>query len=94
MFVPENHTPNRGPAHYQIAVKGKINASWSDWFDGMVLVSGRESGGSQVTILPGAIKDQAALRGILIRLWDLNMTLISVQQIDPAADGGIISRTR
>ena len=50
----------------------------------MRLVSQKEANGMQVTILSGEIVDQAALRGLLNRLWDLNLVLRSVQQIDPA----------
>jgi hypothetical protein len=65
-------------------VEGKIDASWSDWLCGMQLASRKEHG-MQVTTLSGILTDQAALRGLLNRLWDLNLVLRSVQQIVPAA---------
>jgi hypothetical protein len=68
---------------YQIIVKGKIDADWSDWLEGMQLVSKKEANGIQVTLLRGELPDQAALRGLLNRLWDLNLVLISVQQVYP-----------
>jgi hypothetical protein len=70
---------------YQITVEGKIDASWSDWLDGMHLVSRKEADDMTVTTLSGVLTDQAALRGLLNRLWDLNLVLRAVQQVDPAA---------
>ena len=69
---------------YQITVEGKIDESWSDWLGGMQLVLRKEANGMQITILTGLLIDQAALRGVLNRLWDLNLVLRSVQQVDPA----------
>ena len=64
-------------AVYQIQVRGKLDKSWSDWFNGLTITL--ESG---ITTLTGPVADQAALRGILSRIWDLNLTLISVTQIE------------
>ena len=69
--------------HYQITVEGKVDQSWSDWLSGMLLVSWQESDGRYMTTLSGLIADQVALRGLLIRLWDLNLVLCSLQQGDP-----------
>jgi hypothetical protein len=62
---------------YQIQVQGRIDAGWSDWFSGMTVTFERG-----VTTLTGPVADQAALRGMLCKLWDLNLTLISAVQID------------
>ena len=78
-----NKTSGSKPAFYQITIEGKIDANWSDWLSGMRLVSQKEANGMQVTILSGEVVDQAALRGLLNRLWDLNLVLRSVQQVDP-----------
>jgi hypothetical protein len=64
-------------AVYQIQVRGKLNESWSDWLSGMTITS--ESG---ITTLTGPVADQAALRGLLSRIWDLNLILISVTRIE------------
>jgi len=77
-----SHTISR---YYQITVEGKIDDSWSEWLGGMRLVSRKEVDGMQVTTLSGVMVDQATLRGLLNRLWDLNFVLRSVQEIDPAA---------
>lgn len=64
-------------AVYQIKVQGNLDDRWSDWFSGLEVVVGDESEDPPVTTLTGLI-DQAALRGILNKIWDLNLTLISV----------------
>ncbi len=70
---------------YQITVQGNVDPSWSDWFDGMEVLSvtGRNAG--YVTTLTGPVGDQAMLRGILNHLWDLNLTLVSVIQVEPSS---------
>lgn len=71
------------PTTYQIRVKGRLDESWSDWFDGMVIGVENGSSGSDVTTITGRIVDQAALHGILNRIRDLNLPLLSVQLIKP-----------
>jgi len=66
---------------YQIKLKGLVDEQWSDWFNGMTIVFESASDGSPVTTLTGAVADQARLRGILSKIWDLNLTLISVAQL-------------
>ncbi len=61
---------------YEIRIKGSLNHSWSDWLDGMDI---RPAGDGE-TILSGWIRDQAALFGILGRLFSLNIPLISVNK--------------
>ncbi len=62
---------------YQIKVQGKLDAKWSDWFNGLTVTLE-----SDITTLTGAVVDQAALRGILDKIWDLNLTLISINRIE------------
>jgi hypothetical protein len=70
----KSHTP----VHYRIKLKGHLDHKWAEWFEGMDISTG---GGE--TILSGQVSDQAALHGLLIRIRDLNLTLLSVEQIDP-----------
>jgi hypothetical protein len=67
---------------YRIKVEGKLNKRWSDWFNGMQIVNVNEFSPNPVTVLQGLISDQSALRGMLIKLWDLNLTLVEVIRID------------
>ena len=61
---------------YQIKVQGQLDERWSGWFNGMAIAFD-----SDATTLTGAVADQSALRGILTKLWDLNLALISVHRI-------------
>ena len=63
---------------YRIRVEGLLDSRWSDWFDGLALIC--ESGGD--TTLSGPVQDQAALFGLLSRLRDLGLTLVSVVRVD------------
>jgi hypothetical protein len=67
------------PEYYEIKIKGHLDAYWSDWFAGLKLtyLEGDE------TLLAGPLPDQAALHGLLERIRDLNLSLISVQKTDP-----------
>jgi hypothetical protein len=67
---------------YRIKVRGRLDARWSDWFDGMAIACEIGSGGLPVTTITGAVADQAALRGMLWKLWDLNLRLISVIPVE------------
>ena len=68
------------PARYRIKVRGRLDERWSDWFNGMTITSERD-----ITTLTGAV-DQAKLRGIVSKIWDLNLTVISVTQIELEKD--------
>jgi hypothetical protein len=65
------------PVTYQIKVPGHIGESWSDWVEEMTITVESEGNGPPVTILTGTL-DQAALQGILRRLYSLGLPLISV----------------
>ena len=67
---------------YQIVVQGNLDPSWSDWFSGMTIAFTVGSDGTLTTTLTGTVADQAALRGILSKLWDLNLALLSVGQVE------------
>ena len=75
------HQPLK-PKVYQIKMQGKLDESWSAWFDGLTITFESGSDGSSITILTGPVIDQAALRGILFKIWDLNLALISVTPIE------------
>ena len=78
-----SETPDRDEAgHYEIRLKGHLDGRWAAWFDGLSL--SREADGT--TIIHGPIADQAALHGLLQRLRDLGLPLVSVTQVeaDPA----------
>ena len=67
---------------YRIEIEGRLDPRWSSWFNGLTItVKGRDHD-LFVTILDGAVPDQASLRGILNKIWDLNLSLISVNRLD------------
>lgn len=66
------------PGRYEIRLKGRLEARWADWFDGLSL--SHESDG--ITVLSGPVSDQAALHGLLSRVRDLGLPLISVTQVE------------
>jgi hypothetical protein len=67
------------PVIYQIRVKGHLGRQWTGWFDKLVI--NLEENGD--TLLTGPVVDQAALHGILRRIRDLGIPLISINTIDP-----------
>ncbi len=64
---------------YNIRVKGHLDGGWSEWFDGLKITNS-ENG---VAVLSGEIVDQAALHGVLVKVRDLGLPLISVTSADP-----------
>ena len=63
---------------YQIEIKGNLDDGWSSWFNRFELSYQEQK---ESTILIGQITDQAELRGIVNKLWDLNKSIISVCQL-------------
>ncbi|HEY5787965.1 MAG TPA: hypothetical protein VIT65_24655 [Microlunatus sp.] len=74
---------HHGAGRYEIRIKGQLHARWAAWFDGLSLAN--ENDGT--TILSGPVRDQAALHGLLQKVRDIGLPLISVQQIDPDKPG-------
>ena len=62
--------------HYQIKVKGVLDDTWSEWFDGLRIT--HDAAGD--TLLEGAVRDQTALYGLLGKARDMGLTLIAVEQ--------------
>jgi hypothetical protein len=69
------------PVTYQIKVPGYLDESWSDWAGGMAITFESKDDGLPVTTLTGIV-DQAALQGLLRRLYSLGLPLISVNCVD------------
>jgi len=70
-----------GQGKYEIKVKGHIQEQWSDWFEGMTITTGFEDDNGPTTTFTGEIRDQAALHGLLAKICDINMPLLSVNKI-------------
>jgi len=65
-------------ATYQITVKSNLDRTWADWFDGFAITPGADS----TTVLTGPAADQAALHGLLGRIRDLGLPLLSVERLE------------
>lgn len=80
--MPITLTPETDPNQqiiYQIRIKGHLDNRWRDWFDGMTI--SLEDNGD--TLITGPVVDQAALHGLVKKVRDLGLPLISVNRIDP-----------
>jgi hypothetical protein len=64
--------------YYQIVVKGHLDAKWSEWFNGMTIQNIPDGD----AVLSGIVVDQAALHGLLIKIRDLGLSLISVRSLE------------
>jgi len=71
---------------YQIQVQGKLDASWSQWFNGLTITSSEGHDQQTLTTMTGVIADQSALRGILNRVWDLNLIVVSVTRLSETSE--------
>jgi hypothetical protein len=74
---PQPGTPH--PAIYRIRIHGQLDNQWTDWFEGMSITLDEDGN----TLLTGPVIDQAALHGLLKKIRDLGLTLVSVNQVPP-----------
>lgn len=77
---PRSKTDPSQPIIYQIKVEGHLDSAWTDWFDGLTLTL-QDNGEMLIT---GPVIDQAALHGLLKKVRDLGMPLVSVNCIEPS----------
>ena len=85
--MSESHASTDDPeetGRYEIRIQGRLEARWAAWFDGLSLT--HESAGTSV--LRGPVADQAALHGLLQKVRDLGLPLISVMQAGPEQANG------
>lgn len=78
--MSNKHNPKPDPGHpmvYQIRLKGHLGRQWTDWFGGLTITL--EDNGE--TLLTGPVVDQAALYGLLKKVRDLGMPLVSVNRV-------------
>ncbi len=80
--MTERHTStsdSHEAGHYQIRLAGHLDAHWIAWFDGLAVTRERDG----TTVISGVIVDQAALHGVLQRVRDLGLPLVSVIRVEP-----------
>jgi hypothetical protein len=63
---------------YHIRVRGRLDPEWSDWFNGLAIIP--QSGDE--TLLRGSVPDQPALHGLMAKISDLGLTLLSVTRVE------------
>jgi hypothetical protein len=68
-----------GAGRYEIRIKGHLDGRWASWFDGLSLTN--DSDGT--TVISGSVVDQAGLHGLLQKVRDLGLPLVSVTPLDP-----------
>jgi hypothetical protein len=81
--IPEPHQINRPSQsiYYEIRVQGQLDSNWSDWFNGLD-VTPQENG---ETLIAGPLPDQAVLQGVLTKVFNLKLLLLSVKRIHPGS---------
>jgi len=72
------------PACYEIRVKGNLEQTWSDWFDGLTIVPQD----NDETLLTGRVVDQSALHGLLAKISNLGLPLLLVKRVENASERG------
>jgi hypothetical protein len=78
--VPSGRWPEAG--RYEIRIKGRLEPRWAAWFDGLTLTYG----GDGTTVVQGPVVDQAALHGLLQKVRDVGLPLVSVTRVEPEPD--------
>ena len=71
----------------EIRVKGQLDRAWSDWFEGLAITHTE----ANETLLIGPVADQAALYGLLAKLGDLGLPLLSVRQVEDTEQYTLLS---
>jgi hypothetical protein len=77
--TPQPQPDSSKPTIYKIRIKGQLDSQWTDWFEGLTITL--EENGD--TLLTGPVIDQAALHGLLKKVRDLGLPLISVSIVEP-----------
>jgi hypothetical protein len=76
---PGGAAPGEAPVHYEIRVRGVLDRQWSTWFEGLAITTDVPG----QTLIGGPVTDQAALHGLLAKIRDLGLPLLSVRYLDP-----------
>jgi len=91
--MSERHTSTPDPREtgwYEIRLMGHLDARWAAWFDGLTVRQERDG----TTVIRGQVADQAALHGLLQRVRDLGLPLVSVKQVEPDPAGNTTTEPR
>jgi hypothetical protein len=83
--TPASTEGHHEPGRYEIRIKGHLDNRWADWFEGLTIML--DDNGE--TLLTGPVPDQAALHGLLRKVRDLGLPLVSVIQVNPKQANGL-----
>jgi hypothetical protein len=75
--TPDPKIDSAHPVIYQIRIKGQLNPQWADWFGGLTITLEKDG----ESLLTGPVVDQAALYGLLKKIRDLGMPLVSLNRV-------------
>ena len=75
------------PATYEIRIKGYLEQTWSDWFEGLTIVPQH----NDETLLTGRVADQSALHGLLVKISNLGLPLLLVRRVEGTSERGMSS---
>jgi hypothetical protein len=78
----KQHLPQDQPAVYRIQIDGQIGERLLDWFEEMTISSESSADGKSISTLVGPVADQAALHGLLSRIYTLGFLVISVTRVE------------
>jgi hypothetical protein len=78
----KQHLPQDQPAVYRIQIDGQIDERLLDWFEEMTISSESNADGKSISTLVGPVTDQAALHGLLSRIYTLGFLVISVTRVE------------
>lgn len=81
MSTEDPTTSPAGTPHYELRVRGHLGARWAAWFDGLHLTTTDDG----LTVIRGPVVDQAALHGLLQKLRDVGIPLVSLTELPAAA---------
>jgi hypothetical protein len=70
--------PHHNPGRYEIRLRGHLDSRWAAWFDGLSLTNSSDG----TTVIRGPVADQAALHGLLQKVRDMGLALVSVTQVE------------
>jgi hypothetical protein len=76
-----NPVAHQGGSWYEIRIEGALDDRWAQWVRGSTLTTEADPDGNRTSSLTVRVPDQAALRGLLNKMWDLNLTLVCVRRI-------------
>jgi hypothetical protein len=76
------------PSRYRIRVQGPLSADWASRLAEMTITVRQAASRQQVTTLTGEVRDQAALMGVLMALYDLGFPLLNVERLGPSPSAG------